>query len=203
MAMNVNDDNREQLGEGVIYKDVVPLGWRDIDREELEFSYLSVQDSNEEVLRFITTLDEFHVDGQDEPSNSSSLDLSRIEFKLNLLLDMVTQLVIRETSMPESMPITLGSAGIEWVSVAPPSEGALVELSLYLHHKFPRPFIVIGQVLSVKTIEGASGKYLIHLAYEAMSDVVQSGLEKLIFRQHRRSIAQSRRVSRAGDVDPK
>ncbi len=197
----MDDDNHEQLGEGVIYKDVMPLEWRDIDREELAFSYLRIQDSNEEVLRFIATLDEFHGDGQDETGSSSGSDLNRIEYKLNLLLDMVTQLVIRETAMPESMPITLGSAGVEWISEAPPREGALLELSLYLHHKYPRPFIVIGQIISVKTIQGSSGKYLIHLVYETMSDLVQSGLEKLIFRQHRRSIAQSRRDSKIRDED--
>jgi len=197
--MNISKDNTqgadcsEQLGEGVIYKDIVPLRWRDIGREELAFSYLSLQDANEEVLRFIATLDEYHVEGQDELGGSS--DLGRVEFKLNLLLDMVAQLVERETTMPESVPVTLGSAAIEWSSITPPREGALLELSLYLHHKYPQPFIVIGQVLSIKAIEGGGGKYLIRLAFEAMSDAIQSGLEKLIFRQHRRSIAQSRRDS--------
>ncbi|HED38976.1 MAG TPA: hypothetical protein ENJ13_00930 [Chromatiales bacterium] len=195
--MNMSQGNNEQLGEGVVYKDIVPLCWRDIAREELEFSYLSLQDANEEVLRFITTLDECHIDGPDEAGGASASDLSRIEFKLNLLLDMVTQLVERETSMPESVPITLGSSGIEWSSATPPREGALLEVSLYLHHKYPRPFIVIGQVLTIKALEGKSGKYLIHLVFDTMSAAVQSALEKLIFRQHRRSIAQSRRTSLA------
>jgi len=196
--MTINEANREQLGEGVIYKDIVPLRWRDIAREELEFSYLGLQDANEEVLRFITTLDEFHVESQDEHGSSGS-DLSRIEFKLNLLLDMVTQLIERETVMPEAVPITLGSMGIEWVSLSAPRTGALLKLSLYLHHKYPRPFVVIGKVVNVVPFEAeADGavKYRIHLDYETMSAAVQSGLEKLIFRQHRRSIAQSRRASK-------
>ena len=196
--MNTTKHHSEQLGEGVIYKDIVPLRWRDIAREELAFSYLSLQDANEEVLRFITTLDEFHVDNQDELGSSSGSDLSRIEFKLNLLLDMVTQLIERETAMPEAVPITLGSAGVEWVSMTAPREGTLLKLSLYLHHKYPRPFVVIGKVLSVSSLEesvDSAGKFLVRLAYETMSAPVQSGLEKLIFRQHRRSIAQSRRAS--------
>jgi len=194
--MNMSKDHSEQLGEGVIYKDIVPLRWRDIAPEELTYSYLSLQDANEEVLRFITTLDEFHVDNQDELGNSSGSDLTRIEFKLNLLLDMVTQLIERETTMPEAVPITLGSAGIEWVSMTAPREGTLLKLSLYLHHKYPRPFVVIGKVLSVSPLDesAAAGKFLVRLAYETMSAPVQSGLEKLIFRQHRRSIAQSRRT---------
>ncbi len=202
--MNMSQDNNEQLGEGVIYKDIVPLRWRDISREELEFSYLSLQDANEEVLRFISTLDEFHLDGHDEAGGISTSDFSRIEFKLNLLLDMVAQLIERETAMPEAVPITLDSAGIEWPSISPPREGALLELSLYLHHKYPRPFVAIGQVLSVTAIEGANGKYLVHLAYDTMSDAVQRGLEKLIFRQHRRSVAQSRRGSmlKKGEDEP-
>ncbi len=193
--MTISDINREQLGEGVIYKDIVPLRWRNIDRAELEFSYLTMQDANEEVLRFISTLDEFHVDNQDELGSSSGSDLSRIEFKLNLLLDMVTQLVERETAMPEAVPITLGSAGVEWRSATPPRKGVLVELSLFLHHKYPRPLVVIGEVLDVVPVEGGAGQFSIQLAYETMSAVVQSGLEKLIFRQHRRSVAQARRAS--------
>ncbi|MCF6323190.1 MAG: PilZ domain-containing protein [Gammaproteobacteria bacterium] len=195
----MSDNNREQLGEGVIYKDIVPLRWRDIERDELEFSYLSLQDANEEVLRFITTLDEFHVDNQEEPGSSNGSDLSRIEFKLNLLLDMVTQLVERETALPEAVPITLGSGGVEWLSVIAPRPDALLKLSLYLHHKYPRPFVVIGKVLSVDPVEGRAeitSKYRIRLSYKTMSAPVQSGLEKLIFRQHRRCIAQSRRASK-------
>ncbi len=197
--MTISDNNREQLGKGVIYKDIVPLRWRDIERDELAFSYLSLQDANEEVLRFITTLDEFHVDNQDELGSSSGSDLSRIEFKLNLLLDMVTQLVERETAMPEAVPITLGSGGIEWLSIIAPRPDALLKVSLYLHHKYPRPFVVIGKVLSVDPVErcaGMTNKYIVRLSYETMSASVQSGLEKLIFRQHRRSIAQSRRTSK-------
>ncbi|VAW89291.1 hypothetical protein MNBD_GAMMA17-1240 [hydrothermal vent metagenome] len=192
LSMNISQGHNEQLGEGVIYKDIVPLRWRNIERAELEFSYLTMQDANEEVLRFISTLDEFHVDNQDELGSSSGSDLSRIEFKLNLLLDMVTQLVERETAMPEAVPVTLGSAGIEWFSAAPPRKGVLVELSLFLHHKYPRPLVVIGEVLDVVPVEGG-GQFSIQLAYETMSAVVQSGLEKLIFRQHRRSVAQARR----------
>ncbi len=97
--------------------------------------------------------------------------------------------------MPEAVPITLGSAGIEWVSHVIPRAGALLELSLYLHHKYPRPLIVIGDVLDVTPTEAGAGKYLVRFTYETMSASVQSGLEKLIFRQHRRSIAQSRRSS--------
>jgi len=193
--MNMRESHNEQLGDGVIYKDIVPLRWRNIDRAELAFSYLTMQDANEEVLRFITTLDEFHVDNQDELGSSSGSDLSRIEFKLNLLLDMVTQLVERETSMPEAVPITLGSTGIEWLSAAPPRKGVLVELSLFLHHKYPRPLVVIGEVSDVVSVEGSARQFSIHLTYETMSAVVQSGLEKLIFRQHRRSVAQVRRAS--------
>ncbi len=149
--MNINDDSHGQLGEGVIYKDLVPLRWREL--------------------------------GQ-----------------LNLLLDMVTQLVIRETDIPETAPITLGAAGIEWVEQKPPKEGRLVELSLYLHHKYPRPFIVAGEVLSVTPVEGEGGKYLTRLVFKEMSEVLQAGLEKFIFRQHRRSIAQSRRAVNSADV---
>jgi len=199
--MTIGEEKHEQLGEGVIYRDIVPLGWRVISREELEFSNLSTQDANEEVLRFIATLDEFHVDAQDEHGSGAGSELGRIEFKINLLLDMVTRLVVRDTVMPESVPITLGSAGIEWVSATPPQEGELLELSLYLHLKYPRPLKVIGEVKQVRSPGGIDRSYLIHLRYETMSDTVQSGLEKLIFRQHRRSIAQLRRGSRSSDED--
>lgn len=192
----MSDDNREQLGEGVVYKDIIPLGWREITPEELEFTSLTMQDTNEEVLRSIATLDEFHIDSQDEGgAHHAGSDLGRIECKINLLLDMVTRLVVRETAMPDAVPITLGAAGIEWSSPVPPKEGNLLELSLYLDHKYPRPFLAIGRVAGVEAVSDASEDFLVRLNFEMMSDAVQSALEKLIFRQHRRSIAQSRRAS--------
>lgn len=198
--MNINDDSHGQLGEGVIYKDFVPLRWRELGQDEPAVPDLRIQDANEEVLRFIAILDEFHIDGNDEPGSNSGLELNRIEFKLNLLLDMVTQLVTRETDIPETAPITLGAAGIEWIEQKPPKEGGLVELSLHLHHKYPRPFIVTGQVLNVTPVEGEGGKYRVCLVFKEMSEVLQAGLEKFIFRQHRRSIAQSRRAVNTADV---
>lgn len=192
----MNDEKREQLGEGVVYKDTVPLGWREANAAELEFTFLSRQDANEEVLRSIATLDEFHVDVQDENGGYASADLSRIEYKIDLLLDMVTRLVVRETTMPDAVPITLGSAGIEWSSPMPPEADSLLELSLYLHHKYPRPLVVVGRVADVTPLDGEEEGYLVRLIFEAMSDAVQSALEKLIFRQHRRSVAHSRRNPR-------
>lgn len=197
--MNSSEESCEQLGDGVIYKDIMPLKWREISRNELEFTYLSMQDANEEVLRFIATLEEFHVEGQDE--SGSSADLSRIEFKINLLLDLVTRLVVGEAEIPEAVPVTLGSAGIEWLAPQVPQADSLLELSLYLHRQYPRPFVVIGRVCGVNLMGDVDGNYQIRLAFEPMRDLVQSGLEKFIFRQHRRSIAQSRRTSRTQDED--
>jgi len=199
--MNISD-NHEQFGEGVIYKDIVPLKWRELGRNEAEFSYPRVQKSNDEVLRFITILDEFHADGYDETGSVSGSDLGHLEFKLDLLLDMVTQMMTRESDIPESFPMTLGSAGVEWITREPLKAGTLLELSLYLHHKYPRPFIVRGKVSEAKPAEDELGKYLIQFVFEQMSDVVQAGLERLIFRQHRRSIAQSRRAVNTLDENP-
>ena len=50
--MNIKDDSHGQLGEGVIYKDLVPLRWRELGQDEPAVPYLRIQDSNEEVLRF-------------------------------------------------------------------------------------------------------------------------------------------------------
>ncbi len=193
-----NDGRASPLGEGLVYEDILPLRVCEVEAEIPAPRLLSIQESNEEILRIIAALDEHHhAEGTDEDAAHHSQDLVRIESKLDLLLDMVANMLSHQLAIPPELPVRLNAHAIQWRQAGPPpAEGRRVLLDLYLHRKYPRPLVLPGRVASV---EQDQDDYLAVVRFEGMSEAVQNWLEKLIFRQHRRSVAHARRRQQVGE----
>lgn len=192
LFIEMTTDNPSSLGEGLVYEDSVPLRVSEIDVEVAAARVVAIQESNEEILRVIAALDEHHMDAGDEEAQYLSQDLARIESKLDLLLDMVAHMLASQLAVPSQLPIRMTARAIQWRQAEPPpAPGHQVLLDLYLHRKFPRPLVLLG---AVQDVQQAHDGFLVTVKFEHMSESVQNWLEKLIFRQHRRSVAQARRL---------
>ncbi|HHH36396.1 MAG TPA: hypothetical protein ENK48_06145 [Gammaproteobacteria bacterium] len=179
------------LGEGLVYEDEVPLRFSELEAEIGQARLLSIQERNEEVLRAIAALDEHHGEGGEEDALHHGQELARIESKLDLLLDMVSQMLTAQLAVPPSLPVRLSALGVQWRQSGPlPAAGRRLLLELYLHRKFLRPLILPGRVADVREEEGGGE---VTVVFEGMTEAVSNWLEKLIFRQHRRSVALARR----------
>lgn len=189
----MTNDLHDPLGEGLLYEDNLPLDWKSLD-EPLSASALArlVQD-NESVLRVISLLEEHSPVGA-EQSSDVGRDLARLDFKLNLLLDLVGQVLAQHLDLPAPAPLRLSARGIEWACVASPSLGTQVLIRVYLSSKYPRPLTCMGQVVRVTA---RNGGHAVQAAFLDLSPSVQDGLSKFIFRYHRRSVAHAR-APRAG-----
>ncbi len=184
------------LGEGLVYEDEVPLRLSELEAEIGPARLLSIQECNEEVLRAIAALDEHHGEGGEEDALHHGQDLARIESKLDLLLDMVSHMLAEQLSLPPAVPVRLSAVGIQWYQAGQlPPQGRRVLLDLYLHRKFLKPLVMPGQVVQVQTQDGGGQ---VTVVFEDMPETVRNWLEKLIFRQHRRSIAYARRQQGEG-----
>ncbi len=195
----MKDESSSSLGEGLVYEDAVPLRVNEISAHLEEGRLAAMQDSNEEILRVIAALDEHHAEAGDEEAQHLGQDLARIESKLDLLLDMVAHMLASQLSVPSRLPIRLTASAIQWRQAeAPPAAGRQVLLDLYLHRKFPRPLVLLGVVREVRTLPG---EYQVTVDFAGMGESVRNWLEKLIFRHHRRSIAQARRQQAGADQE--
>jgi hypothetical protein len=117
-----------------------------------------------------------------------------LEFKVNLMLDMLGELYSRSVDFPESIPIKIGAAAVSWMvgeQENAPETGGFLSLQIYLTRRYPRPLVLFAQVQQIIPCE--TGEKWVEAVLLPMPQQTQDNLEKFVFRQHRRFVAFSRR----------
>lgn len=172
------------LGEGLIYSDDAPVQWVRLDDAPSEAKFAVLNDENERLLRYVGSLDEYLHEGKD--AEPLAHDVARLEFKVNMLMEMVSQILAQKLDLPAPSAIELKSNGISYCMPEAPEHGQYFQLSVYLNRQYLKPLVMCGQVAGV---EKAPVGWKVVCAFEGLSDVVRDHLERMIFRQHRRMVA--------------
>ncbi len=181
------DIEHNPLGSSVTLDDTLPVTWRPQGASSAE-QLLSLQVANHEVLQTILSLDEHHPELDEEPAEVA-IELQRLEFKLNLVLDLLGHVLSKQLELPARVPVRLAADCIEW-QAATPLPGSKVLVEVYLSHHYPRPLVLPGVARAA-----TRGGY-VQVAFHDLGEPVQNALEKLIFRNHRRRVALARRSAR-------
>lgn len=178
------------LGEGLAFADRIPFACHVVEQLPDSCDYHSLQESNGAVLQAILCLEDIPRDNLDE-GNSDRLELIRLEHKVNLMFELVALLYERENQLPLPQSVILRSDSVQWHSTAAPlAPGSRVVLDLYLNRKYPRPLVLPGIVVASE----ASHEPVVTAVFDdAVSARIRDGIDKFIFRHHRRRIANSRR----------
>ena len=117
-------------------------------------------------------------------------ELHRLEFKVDVLLQLVAQILARNAALPPASPVSLYARGMEWpASSTDPVAGSAVHVRLYINPAFPQPLEFMG-VACLPRLEG--NRTWSRIMWQGVAPAVTDLLEKLIFRHHRRQIAGSR-----------
>ena len=178
-------ETSESLGTGVALVERLPINWHSWAGSPDETG--RQRQVNEEILRVILSLDEHpHGDPNDEDS-ALTQELVRLESKLNLVLELVGQLLVKQLALPPAVPVQLYAGGLDWQTATPPPAGSRILIEIYPCNRFPRPLQLPAVVRPApRTGWAAAG-------FEDLGEVVQNQLEMLIFRHHRRRVAAARR----------
>ncbi|GMR08255.1 MAG: hypothetical protein BMS9Abin26_1260 [Gammaproteobacteria bacterium] len=180
------------LGEGLVFKGLLPITWVPLESPLTDQQVSQLNASNEKVLSTIAALEEYPVESGDSYSSQSysgqGHELARLDFKVNLLMDLVSQMLSRHLQLPSPTMVSIDARGLTWGvsrSETPPQAEATILLSIYLNSDYPRAVELPSRVQSVD-----NGS--VRAEYLPLGDALREALEKLIFRHHRRSIAQAR-----------
>jgi hypothetical protein len=133
------------------------------------------------VLALLGSLDEPLPLAEDEPQIAAQLQ--RLDQKLDLLLDLVGHWLSRDRALPAAQPARISVVGVVWLAQLPPGPG---RIDIYLHASLPVA-LQLPAVLQVL----ADGRML--AKFQGLDAQVTDGLERYIFRRHRRAVAQTRR----------
>lgn len=175
----------EVFNGNLVFEGNVPVTCQYLDDMPDDDQLTLMNINNEKVLRMVAALDEMHIDTHEDPGHAH--DIARLEFKINMLMDLVGQLLERQLQPPPRSKICVNAYGMQ---IDMPGQdmfepGQIVKVSAYFAESYPRPVDLFVSVSSVSAYT-VSGQVL------ALSESVQDLLERLIFRQHRRKLAQQR-----------
>ena len=175
----------ESLGIGVALVESLPVSWQ--AWTAIPADSTGQRQANEETLRVILSLDEHpHGELADEDPPLAQ-ELVRLESKLNLVLELVGQLLVRQLALPPPAPVQLHAGSLEWQTLSAPPTGARILIELYLCSRFPRPLQLPAVARPAPRAGWAAA------GFDDLGEVVQDQLEMLIFRHHRRRVAAARR----------
>lgn len=174
---------------GICYEDSLPLRFAPGPIPEPAL-LAGINADNFQLLIADASLDETRVPSSESKTDDDSQvieDLRRLEHKVNVLIQLVAKLVASEQALPDAVPWRLYGAGVEWrSSTAPAAPHASGVLSLYISRQFPQPLRLPGTLAPARVDEHGSWQRLV---FEGLTAPVTEGLERLIFRHHRRAVA--------------
>ena len=171
---------------GLAYHDEMPLGFRPLaaipDAAELQ----RLNTENQQILQLDASLEERHpVDAKDDDAVIRN-ELERLESKLNVIMQLLARLLSRENVLPGDRKFRLAADGIEWEHDAMLKVGSLGVVSLHINRTLPYPLDLAGKVVGVHQ---SGAKYRTAFVFEGVAANVVELLEKMIFRHHRRAVA--------------
>ncbi len=170
---------------GLSFTDKISIDWRPAGDYPDDARLALVNESNEVFLRAVSALGALAPEPAEDGVGVSQ-EIARLDLKINLLLDLVSQLIYQQLEFPERSLVTISSSEIAWSSARVPEPGMVVFVQVYIQHGTPKPLCFYGRVIS-SAREYQAG--CARVSFLGLSGSAQSWLDKLIFRHHRRAVA--------------
>ncbi len=170
------------------YEEVLPVTWSALAGTVDAAVAASITERNVRLLQALAAIEDHGV--SDKPDESGP-DLARLDFKINLLLDLVGQLLVANRPRPAPVAIRFNAQGAVWHAPAPlPAAGGQGIVEIHLRDFLAEPLRLMGTLTGV----GADGEVTARFA--PVGEAVADLLERLIFRHHRRQVAGIRQPRR-------
>lgn len=173
------------------YEDLLPVRWRQESAAPTELQAAHFAERNLRVLQACDALEEY---GQVEKKKADddsphSADIMRLDFKLNLLLDLAGQLLAQSRPRAETTQIRFNAMGATWKSGEPLRGNTYGILEITL-----RDVIVQPLNLPAEVVGGADAGFT-RVRFLSLGETVADHIEKFVFRRHRRQVAGARQQS--------
>ena len=177
------------LYEELAYQDVLPVLWRTLPGSVDPAVAANFNERNVRVLQACAAIEEHNTA---DPQDELSPELQRLDFKINLLVDLVGQLLVANRPRPQPVAIRFNALGAMWRGNAPlPEAGAQGVAEIYLRDFLADPLRLIGRITNV------SPDGQVKARFAPVGETIADLIEKLTFRRHRRQVAESRQPRRA------
>lgn len=144
----------------------------------------ALAERNAHVLVAIALLEERPRAERDD-AGPMAQELARLDGKLNLLIEIVNHLLLPAAALPPRQRLRFNGVGAQVPLALLPPGAAQGRLRLHLDACLALPLELACRVESVHDD-------VAFLAFSAFGDAVEEGLDRYVFRQHRRKLADER-----------
>jgi hypothetical protein len=176
------------LHNELAYEEVRPVNWAPLSGAMDAAAAAGFSERNVRLLQALAAIEDHGV--SDKPDDSGP-DLARLDFKINLLLDLVGQLLVANRPRPLPVAIRFNAQGAVWHAPAPlPAAGAQGIVEIHLRDFLAEPLRLAGTITAVSTAGEVKARFA------PVGESVADLLERLIFRHHRRQVAGIRQPRR-------
>lgn len=179
-------DELAVLGDRVFCDDELGLEWVVLDAAPDGTTVTRTNARNETVLRTLALVEE-HDETQSEDAERA--ELHRLEAKLDLTLELLSDLVSMKRGHVPRRAVRFNSRGLCWQSETAPAVGSLLLVDCFVQPAWPIPLKLLARV---RSSDAAGGAHKVCTSLEQLDSGVRDWLEKLVFRRHRRAIARRR-----------
>jgi hypothetical protein len=181
---------------GLGYADTLPLGFERLEQLPDGAALAGVNQENQQVLVADASLDDQRsmTDAKSDEAHELADELQRLEFKVNVVIQLLAQLLNRNSTLPPVRSVRLHADGLDWLAAGDEVWPGVGVVALHVSRHFPQPLRLPGRV--VGTARDAEGDW-VRFEFEGLTPSVIDLLERLVFRHHRRLIAGTRTTPRA------
>lgn len=114
-------------------------------------------------------------------------ELARLDYKINLALQMLATLVAQKSAPMQPRPVRFNATGATWTALAPPpAAGEHGILRIRLQTTLPQCLELAGRITEV---DGAD----VSVEYLRMSEACGEQMQRLCFLRHRKQVAGARK----------
>ena len=175
--------------EGVALHDRLPFDWRPAMLDNgLELEQINLETAR--VLQALAVFEEApRAAGTD--SDPAAMELHHLEAKIDVLLSLMGGLVAERGCSAPAHNLVLRAGSVEWCGGEADAcqTGDTGFARIYVNPTLPLPLRLPARI--VGTVERSGARWLL-TQFEHLAPAVSDGMQKLIFRRHRRQIALSR-----------
>ena len=174
------------LHNELAYHDILPVTWEPLSRAPDAFRLAGLEEANELLLQACMALEEHPLRDKNEDLHPLSSELARLDFKLNLLLQLVGTLLSKQAAV-EPVPVQFNALGAAWQGRGTaPAIGSHGLLHIRL-----RGALVQTLDLYAEITDNANGA--MSARFVGLPAATGELMQQLCFLRHRKQVAGSRK----------
>jgi hypothetical protein len=164
-----------------------PLEWEPLPTPHDAHTLESMDAANMALLQACIASEEQPVREKNDDLTPLAHELARLDYKINLALQMLTTLVTQNSPPMQSRPIRFNAVGATWTALTPlPAPGDYGTLRIRLQATLPQCLELAARV---NETDGAE----ISVRYLRLSEACGEQMQRLCFLRHRKQVAGARK----------